>query len=86
MQCKDIYNFLEKPPDQMFRIKQVSTVCFLCFCWGIIRRVISTEQKKRRDFEFFVDQATPGFELGKKGFAVLCLTTRPCRQNATNTK
>lgn len=31
----------------MFRIKQVSTVCFLCFCWGIIRRVISTEEKKR---------------------------------------
>lgn len=39
--------FFWKTPDQMLRIKQVSTVCLLCFCWGIIRRVISTEEKKR---------------------------------------
>ena len=31
----------------------------------------------------FVDEATPGFELGKKGFAVPRLTARPCRQNDT---
>lgn len=27
---------------------------------------VSTEQKRRKDLELFVDQATPGFELGKK--------------------
>ena len=31
----------------------------------------------------FVAEATPGFELGKKGFAVPRLTARPCRQNDT---
>lgn len=31
----------------------------------------------------FVDEAAPGFELGKKGFAVPRLTARPCRQNDT---
>lgn len=31
----------------------------------------------------FADEATPGFELGNKGFAVPRLTARPCRQNDT---
>jgi|SaaInl59LU_5_DNA_1037362.scaffolds.fasta_scaffold00240_10 hypothetical protein len=26
-------------------------------------------------------KAAPGFELGNKGFAILCLTTWPCRRN-----
>ncbi|OMP07206.1 hypothetical protein CCACVL1_00693, partial [Corchorus capsularis] len=30
--------------------------------------------------------ATPGFELGNKGFAVPRLTARPCRQKTTNKK
>jgi hypothetical protein len=46
----------------MLRIKQISTVRFR---WEILRRVISAEQKIFRVF-CFVDQATPGFELGKK--------------------
>ena len=41
------------------------TVRFYCFCCGIIRWVIY-QQNRIRDFESFVDQATPGFELGKK--------------------
>lgn len=80
MQCKDIYNFLEKHPDQN-KYQQSAFSASAGESFGGLY-----QQKKKRDFKFFVDQATPGFELGKKGFAVLCLTTRPCRQNATNTK
>ena len=55
-------------PHQMLRIKYVSR-----------------DSKKLGYFHFFFqNQATPGFELGNKGFAVLRLTTRPCRQKNTN--
>ena len=54
----------------MLRIKQGPTVLFLCFCWVIIGLVISAEELYQEnrigDFESFVDQATPRFELGKK--------------------
>lgn len=38
-----------------------------------------------RDFTSFADQATPGFELEKKGICSPRLTTPPCRQNDTTT-
>lgn len=55
----------------MLRIKQISTALFLRFCWGIIvGLVIAAEElyqpNRIGDFESFVDQATPRFELGKK--------------------
>lgn len=55
----------------MLRIKQISTALFLRFCWVIIvGLVIAAEelyqQNRIGDFESFVDQATPRFELGKK--------------------
>lgn len=61
-----IHNLLENLQTTCLESNKVATVCFLCFYRGRILRVISAEQKRRRDFEFFVDQATPGFELGKK--------------------
>lgn len=51
----------------MFRIEQVSRVPFLRLL--LLRKNSASyisKIKKIRDFEFFVNQATPGFELGKK--------------------
>ena len=46
----------------MFRIKQVSTIPLFCYAgenWVDLYQQI-------RDFDSFVDEAAPGFELGKK--------------------
>lgn len=48
----------------MFRIEQVSRVHFLRLL--LLRKNLASYIKKISDFEFFVNQATPGFELGKK--------------------
>ena len=53
----------------MFRIKQISRVLFLHFLLlgkNSTSSISKSKSNKIRDFEFFVDQATPGFELGKK--------------------
>ena len=67
---KDLQHFsLREPNLQMFRIKQISRVLFLHFLLLVKNSTSSISKSKSnkiRDFDFFVDQATPGFELGKK--------------------
>jgi hypothetical protein len=53
----------------MFPIKQISRILFLHFLLLVKNSTSSISKSKSnkiRDFDFFVDQATPGFELGKK--------------------
>lgn len=48
----------------MFRINQVSTVPL--FCSAVKNLGELYQQNRIRDFDSFVDEAAPGFELGKK--------------------
>lgn len=52
---------------QMFRTKQASRKSpFTLFASAGEKFSELYQQNEIRDFEFFLDQATPGFELGKK--------------------
>lgn len=70
--CFDLYNLFifkdfqsfTKLPEQMFRINQVSTVPL--FCSAGENQVQLYQQSRIRYFYSFVDEAAPGFELGKK--------------------
>lgn len=72
---KVTYTYLSRNP-YMLRIKPVPTAPRFPSAGEYFGELY----KKIRDFRSFVDQATPRFEPGKKGFAVLRLTARPCRQ------
>lgn len=71
---------------RLYKYSMNSPYTYICI-WLHFRRgraIFFTSILAVRDLISFVDQATPGFELGKRGFAVPRLTTRPCRQNDTN--
>lgn len=63
---KDLQHFSYREPNfQMFRIEQVSRVHFLRFLL-LRKNSFSQLYQKNKEFRGFVNQATPGFELGKK--------------------
>lgn len=65
---KDLEHFSFREPNfQMFRTKQASLKSpFTLFASAGEKFSELYQQNEIRDFEFFLDQATPGFELGKK--------------------
>lgn len=58
---KDFQSFT-KFPEQMFRINQVSIIPLFCSAGENLGDLY----QQIRDFDSFVDEAAPGFELGKK--------------------
>lgn len=77
-------NFHELYTNYLLSFPQLLIRRFLARCPSLGEKLDKLYQQNGiRYFTSFVDQATPGFELGKRGFAVPRLTTRPCRQGDT---